>query len=113
MKSHLSSPSTVDSPLFSPRKGFTLDSDLEDDQACHCFMENGFCNRGTSCEAAHEAVETVTNSNFMLNNYPELIIGCMSRRSLFSHLWFLLSLFTFNPISLSLNFIFYFSQLEQ
>lgn len=76
----------MDSPLFSPRKGFTSDSDLEDDHACHCFVEDGFCIRGTSCEATHEAREAVTNSTFMLNNYPELIIGNMSRRSLFCHL---------------------------
>lgn len=70
MKSHMSSPSTVDSPLFSPKKGFSSDSDIEEDSACHSFNEDGYCCRGACCEETHITEGSVTSNSSIMNNYP-------------------------------------------
>ena len=81
LKSSLSSPSTVDSPLFSPSKSDGLDTE-EEDENCLQFQVRGFCQLGESCDCEHQSATSGLKHGFMLKNYPELLLAAKPRRML-------------------------------
>ena len=79
LKSCISSPSTVASPLLSPSRCEALDTD-EEDEHCLQFEMRGFCNSGEACECEHRWNGSAKSNSFILKNYPEMLLGIKSRR---------------------------------
>jgi hypothetical protein len=80
LRKHLSSTSTIDSPLISPKKSTTSDEELTDEAACDSFEVIGHCQYGDKCEKEHNQSEHRPSHSFILNNYPELVAYRNARR---------------------------------
>lgn len=80
LKSTISA-TTIDSPLASPRKTLTQDTELEEDEFCSEFEERGCCSQGVDCDMDHHKERPTWNRSFLLENYPEMLLGRPGRRA--------------------------------
>ena len=81
LKSAISASSTVASPLISPRKFVSPDTDTEEDDNCLFFQEMGYCPKGEHCDLEHPRSRVMGKRSFVLENYPEMLLRVPGRRT--------------------------------